>query len=99
MNTLHVKVIRVYHYQKMFITLVWNVKQSFNWTIFIIIIVLPISFYVCQTSIHCFIIELQYNYIKLYTIVHIKSLQNEDIVNVNILELLPTHEDVRSKSN
>ena len=46
-------------------------------------------FYVCQISIHCFVIELQYNPydIKLYIILHIKSLHHsfEDIVNVNRL--------------
>ena len=75
--------------RKMFITLVWNDKQSFHLHHFHII-VLPVLFYVCQISTHCFIIELQYNKpynIKLYIIVHIKSSYPnfEDIVNVNRL--------------
>ena len=74
----------------MFITLVWNDQQSFNLHN-IRIIILPILFFsVCQISIHCFVIELQYNHVLtlwLYTILHIKSLQLnfEVIVNVNRL--------------
>ena len=43
--------------QKMFINLVWNDQQSFLYNY-------PShSFCVCEISIHCFIIELQYNHI------------------------------------
>ena len=48
--------------RKMFITLVWNDQQSFHLYHFHIII-LPVLFCVCQISIHCFIIELQYNHV------------------------------------
>ena len=44
----------------MFMTLVWNDQQTFYLHHFDIII-LPVLFRVCQISIHCFIIELQYN--------------------------------------
>ena len=57
------KVIHIHHdLRKMFITLVWNDKQSFHLHHFHII-VLPILFCVCQISIHYFIIELEYNYV------------------------------------
>ena len=45
---------------KMFMTLVWNDQQTFYLHHFDNII-LPVLFRVCQISIHCFIIELQYN--------------------------------------
>ena len=58
----YVKVIHVHHdLTQMFITLVWNDQQPFSCTI--IIIILPILFCVYQISIHCFIIELQYNHV------------------------------------
>ena len=87
-------VIYVYHdLRKMFIILVWNVQQSFCLHHFHII-VLPVLFCGCKISIHCFIMELQYNHIllipydiQLYTIqvLHITSSHHnfEDIVNVN----------------
>ena len=46
------------------ITLVWNDQQSFYLYDFHILI-LPILFCVCQISIHCFIIELQYNNVSI----------------------------------
>ena len=56
------KVIHVHHdLRKMFITVVWNVQQSFYLHHFHII-VLPVLC-VCQISIHYFIIELQYNHV------------------------------------
>ena len=52
------KVIHVHrNLRNMFITLVWNVQQSFHLHHFHII-VLPVLFCVCQISMHCFIIEL-----------------------------------------
>ena len=56
-----VKVIHIHLVlRKMFITLVWNDQQSFYLYHFHTII-LPVLFRVCQISIHCFIIELQYS--------------------------------------
>ena len=46
--------------EKMFIPLVWKDWQSYLYHFHIII--LPILFYVCQNSIHCFILKLQYNH-------------------------------------
>ena len=51
-----------YDLRKMFITLVWNVQQSL-YRHYFHTIVLPVLFCVCQISIHCFIIELQYNHV------------------------------------
>ena len=48
--------------RKMFIAFVWNDQQSFYLHHFHIII-LPVLFCVCQISIHCLIIELQYNHV------------------------------------
>ena len=83
------KVIYVHH-DLIFITLVWNDQQSFYLYHFHIII---LSILFCQISIHCFIIELQYNHIylrydvKLYTILHMKSSHPnfELIMNANQL--------------
>ena len=57
------KVIHVhYDLRKMFITLVWNVQQFFHLHHFHIIAV-AVLFCVCKILIHCFIIELQYDYV------------------------------------
>ena len=89
------KIIHVHHdLRKMFI-LDWNDQQSFYLHHFHIII-LSILFCVCQISIHCFIIELQYNHvliiinlrilnIKLYTILSSSHHIFKVIMNVNRL--------------
>ena len=53
--------------RKMFTTLVWNDQHSFYLHYFHIII-----FCVCQISIHCFIIEIQYNHVSIlwYLTIH-----------------------------
>ena len=62
-NPIKIKVIHIHlNLRKKFITLVWNDQQPFFLDHFHVII-LPIIFSVYQISLHCFIIELQYNHV------------------------------------
>ena len=75
---------------KMYITLVWNDQQSF-YLHHCHIIILPVLFCVYEISIHCFVIELQYDDIFLMILNYIHyitySLNFEVIMNVNRLSV------------